>query len=123
MNWTWAPYLYVAMFSVLGTGLRGWISLQFNPARFPWGTLAVNTLGGFAIGAMFALRAQLNPVFVLALTVGGLGSLTTFSTFSIDTLSLLQQGRMVMGLANILANNFFAIGACYLGVQLVSRFA
>ena len=65
----------------------------------PWGTLAANWIGAYAIGlsvAFFNTQPQLDPVWRLAIITGLLGALTTFSTFSAEVVTLLQQGRVVM---------------------------
>ncbi len=68
-------------------------------ALLPWGTLAANWIGAYAIGLAFAFfnaQPQLDPVWRLAIVTGLLGALTTFSTFSIEVMTLLQQGRVLM---------------------------
>ncbi len=68
-------------------------------ALLPWGTLAANWIGAYAIGlsvALFNAQPQLDPVWRLAIVTGLLGALTTFSTFSIEVMNLLQQGRVLM---------------------------
>ncbi|MDP3166750.1 MAG: fluoride efflux transporter CrcB [Hydrogenophaga sp.] len=65
----------------------------------PWGTLAANWVGAYAIGlsvAFFNAQPQLDPVWRLAIITGLLGALTTFSTFSAEVVTLLQQGRLVL---------------------------
>lgn len=68
-------------------------------ALLPWGTLAANWIGAYAIGlsvAFFNTQPQLDPVWRLAIITGLLGALTTFSTFSAEVVTLLQQGRIVL---------------------------
>ncbi|MDZ4100607.1 MAG: fluoride efflux transporter CrcB [Hydrogenophaga sp.] len=68
-------------------------------ALLPWGTLAANWIGAYAIGLAFAFfnaQPQLDPVWRLAIVTGLLGALTTFSTFSIEVITLLQQGRVLL---------------------------
>ena len=68
-------------------------------ALLPWGTLAANWIGAYAIGLAFAFfhaQPQLDPVWRLAIVTGLLGALTTFSTFSIEGITLLQQGRVLL---------------------------
>lgn len=65
----------------------------------PWGTLAANWIGAYAIGlsvAFFNAQPHLDPVWRLAIITGLLGALTTFSTFSAEVVTLLQQGRILM---------------------------
>jgi CrcB protein len=70
-----------------------WLSM---PGALPWGTLAANAIGGYLIGlcvAFFQGHPHLDPVWRLTLVTGFLGGLTTFSSFSAEVVSLLQQGR------------------------------
>jgi CrcB protein len=88
---------------------------------FPWGTLAVNVLGSFLMGLLFVLfldRLAGPPELRSALLVGFLGAFTTFSTFSMETLLLVEQGFMVKALLNILASVLLCLLACWLGVLL-----
>ena len=114
-------FIFVAIFSVVGASLRWLVQSSFAAASFPWGTMLVNTLGGIAIGVIFSFKSQINPVLFFAVTMGGLGSLTTFSTYSMESLHLIQSGRMIAAAGNVLANNVLAIGACYLAMVLVNR--
>ena len=93
----------------------------FGP-RFPLGTLVVNVAGSFAMGWLFALfagRMDVSPELRLLLTTGLLGAFTTFSTFSMETLALLQAGRWLAGAANVLLSVALCLGAAWLGTLLV----
>jgi CrcB protein len=86
---------------------------------FPWGTLAVNLLGSFAMGLLFVLlleRSLLAPEPRAAIMVGFLGSFTTFSTFSLETLTLVEQGEMLPALANVVVSVVVCIAACWAGI-------
>ncbi len=75
-----------------------WLS---TGALLPWGTLAANLLGGYLIGLLvgwFQALPQLDPLWRLALVTGFLGALTTFSSFSIEVVGLLQQQRYLIAL-------------------------
>jgi CrcB protein len=88
---------------------------------FPWGTLAVNVLGSFLMGLLFVLfldRLAGPPELRSAILVGFLGAFTTFSTFSMETLVLVEQGFVVKGLLNILASVLLCLLACWLGALL-----
>ncbi|SRR6056297_1739146 len=88
---------------------------------FPYGTLAVNVAGSAAMGLLFVLlveRLDADPVWRAALLVGLLGSFTTFSTFSMETLALLEEGAAVKALANILASVLLCLAGAWLGVVL-----
>jgi fluoride exporter len=88
---------------------------------FPWGTFAVNALGSFFIGFLFVYlveRSSAGELVRLGVTVGLLGALTTFSTYSLESLRLLQSGAMVMALGNILGQVVVCLPLTWLGIQL-----
>jgi CrcB protein len=86
---------------------------------FPWGTLSVNVLGSFAMGLLFVLlleRSLVSAEVRSALLVGFLGAFTTFSTFSLETLTLVEQGEMLRALLNVTASVLLCIAACWAGI-------
>jgi CrcB protein len=87
---------------------------------FPYGTLLVNVAGGFLIGLIAGVSAsmELPPLLRDAVVIGGLGALTTFSTFSLDTLTLASGGSLLHALGNIAANVVLAITATAGGLLL-----
>ncbi|VAW67423.1 Fluoride ion transporter CrcB [hydrothermal vent metagenome] len=113
--------LFVALGGALGAVLRYSISAgiyHWFGRSFPYGTLAVNVLGSLAIGLLSILLVEKYNVpqdIKLGLVVGVLGALTTFSTFSWDTVDLLQQGLIQRALLNILLNVFVCIAAVWVG--------
>jgi CrcB protein len=113
-------YLYVALGGAIGACLRFFLtqeSIKLLGIGFPFGTLAVNVVGSFALGCMYAWLDQhpdISDNLRLFFGVGVLGALTTFSTFSYDTLLLLQDGDFAKAILNILIN----VSLCILGVWL-----
>ena len=108
------PLLYVMLGGALGSGARflvGRAALAWLGAGFPWGTLAVNVLGGFLMGALYSLtdRAGVAEGWRLFLGVGLLGGFTTFSAFSLDTVELMQRGAFSPALTYVAAS---VLGAC-----------
>nr|CAA6802412.1 MAG: CrcB protein [uncultured Thiotrichaceae bacterium] len=92
---------------------------QLFGRTLPYGTLAVNVIGSFLIGLLsmyFIQRAMLDTPLAKGLMVGVLGAFTTFSTFSLDTFYLLEQGAWLKGVLNILLNVFLCLGAVWLGM-------
>ncbi|MGH8226264.1 MAG: fluoride efflux transporter CrcB [Gammaproteobacteria bacterium] len=90
-------------------------------ARFPWGTLIVNAGGAFLVGflaALFLTRIDVGPSLRALLLTGILGGLTTFSTFTIETLNLVQGGAAAAGLANIALNVGTGLLLVWLGYNL-----
>ena len=87
----------------LGALGRWQLGRCFNQPQFllPWGTLAANLVGAYLIGLLVALfqnLPHLDPIWRLALITGFLGALTTFSSFSVETVALLQSGRYSLAL-------------------------
>lgn len=99
---TWHWYLLVAGGSGLGGASRLFVSTVVGRVAgygFPWGTLVVNVLGCLAVGALGALFAPSNPLYLrhdlrMLVIVGILGGFTTFSAFSLETLQLAQRGEV-----------------------------
>ncbi len=100
----WKPIVAVSAGSGLGALLRWWLGMRLN-AHFPPippGTLAANLIGGYVVGiavAFFASYSALAPEWRLFVITGFCGGLTTFSTFSAEVVTLLQQGRGSWALA------------------------
>jgi len=120
----WLEVLAVALGSACGGLLRWRVQVWLNPAwgGFPLGTLAVNSAGGFVIGAAMAWLAQApSEVWRLLLVVGFLGGLTTFSSFTYESLALLQGGRWGLAAAHTLAHVAAALGLAAAGFELVRR--
>lgn len=85
---------------------------------FPWGTLAANLLGCFAIGFLWTAteRAVLPPGAAAFLLVGLLGAFTTFSTYSLESVRLLQSGAVVRASLYLLTSNALGLGLVILGM-------
>lgn len=114
--------LAVAVGAAAG-GLTRWqIGLWLNTRwmGFPLGTLLVNLVGGFLIGmALEWFGRQPNELLKLLLVTGFLGGLTTFSSFSGESLSLLQRGEFVLALGHTLAHVVGALAAAMAGFMLM----
>ena len=121
--------LSISVGAALGAVLRWLLSVSLNalfPA-LPPGTLAANLIGAYLIGvalAIFAANPQLAPAWRLFVITGFLGGLTTFSTFSAESVTLLQQGRWAWALAHIgshLAGSLLMTGLGLASVQLMRQ--
>jgi CrcB protein len=111
-------WLSVAIGGAIGALCRYGVSFYLLPAsahKFPYATLAVNALGSFAVGILYVVileRAQLAEEARYLLMIGFLGAFTTFSTFSLDALSLWQNGHQMMALVYVL----LTVALCLLAV-------
>ncbi len=119
------PQVFVIMLGgSLGALMRFIVSSSITEklgSHFPYGTLTVNVLGSFMMGflAMFLVEKMgLNPLLRLGVFVGFLGAFTTFSTFSMETLNLFEQGESLQALMNIFINVLLSVLAVWLGVLL-----
>ncbi len=100
----WKAILAISLGSSLGALLRWWLGMLLNAyfPTIPLGTLASNLIGGYIVGvavAFFALYAAIAPEWRLLVITGFCGGLTTFSTFSAEVVTLLQQGRALWACA------------------------
>ncbi|OGS02007.1 MAG: camphor resistance protein CrcB [Elusimicrobia bacterium RIFOXYA1_FULL_47_7] len=118
-------YIYIALGGTIGALLRYGVSgltYRYFDGVFPWGTLAVNLSGCFAIGFLWAISEQviLSAHFKPFVLVGIIGAYTTFSTFSLETFHLLRDKEIKMALVNVLASNILGIGLVFLGFVLAN---
>ena len=120
--------LAVAAGGALGALLRLWVaqSVQALLGRgFPYGILVVNVSGSLAIGVVYVLffeRFDIPPEWRAAIVVGFLGAFTTFSTFSMDTLVLIQQGEHAKAGLNVLLSVVLCLAGCWLGMVAARQF-
>ncbi|MBY6106148.1 fluoride efflux transporter CrcB [Ferrimonas balearica] len=121
-------WLAVALGGAIGASLRygtSILALRLFGTAFPYGTLAVNCVGSFAMGALYAYgaSAELSPHWKALIGVGLLGALTTFSTFSNETLLLMQEGAWLKAALNISLNLVLCLLMVYLGQQWIYSYA
>ena len=122
-------YVFVALGGACGASLRFYISqlvLNWLGKGFPFATLMVNIIGSFTMGLLYQLiEHEIITISVhrALIGIGFLGAFTTFSTFSLDSLLLLQQGYVLKAAINILLNVSLCIGAAALGMYVVTALA
>ena len=116
--------LFVAVGGALGALARYGVGLAAAGAwgeRFPWGTLVVNLAGCLALGVIIEAQAHtrgMSDEMRLMLTTGFLGALTTFSTFGVETVQLVEREGVGLALGNIGANVLVGLAAAWIGVVL-----
>jgi CrcB protein len=121
--------LAVALGGALGSLARFWLAELFAAlglVAFPWATLVANVTGSLLIGALAALIAEDGPFMVapaarLFWIVGICGGYTTFSSFSLQTLILAEQGDWLRAALNVLLSLALCLAAVWLGYHLAGR--
>ena len=106
---------FIALAGLAGTLLRYWLSgvvaRQYGET-FPWGTMAVNVIGCFLAGAVFYLteeRFLVSPAVRSVILIGFLGGFTTFSSYGLQTFTLLRDGELGLATLNIAASNVLGL--------------
>ena len=114
--------LYICLGGAIGTGLRyltSSLAVRWLGVDFPYGTLIVNVVGSFLIGLIQQVGATsllIPETTRLFLTVGIMGGLTTYSSFSYETLRLAQIGAWGQAWINVLVTTAVCLGVCVLGI-------
>jgi CrcB protein len=115
-------FFFVCLGGAVGTGARYLVSvwaLRVLGPGFPWGTLAVNTVGSFLLGAIMHVgltTALLPPSLRLVLATGVMGGFTTYSTFNYETLQYLRDGALGLCALNVFGTLALCLAAGFLGV-------
>jgi CrcB protein len=121
-------YAAVMVGGAIGSALRyamsAWIS-EATHSTFPWGTLVVNVIGSFVIGLFTGLTGPDGPLLVSPVarafvTIGILGGFTTFSSFSLQTMLLVQDGQWFSAAGNILSSVVLCLVAAGAGIAVAS---
>lgn len=118
---TWVS---IAGFAILGAWARYGQSILVQEVfgrAFPWATLSINVLGSFLMGFLFFEtldRINIAPSLRAGILVGGLGAYTTFSTFALENLTLLQDGETLKAALYVGASNLLGIGAAIGGAWM-----
>ena len=120
-------WLAVAIGGALGSMTRYGVALLLPSVagKFPWPTFTVNLLGSFLIGVVYVViveKQMLSPEMRLWLMTGFLGGFTTFSSFSLETLQLWQQGQVVQALIYVISSVVLCLIAVAIAVTLTQKF-
>nr|WP_242008429.1 fluoride efflux transporter CrcB [Sphingomonas ginsenosidivorax] len=121
--------LYVMLGGAFGSGARyltGRATLSLFGPGFPYGTLAVNLVGGLLMGALVGVLARASnggETWRLLLGVGVLGGFTTFSSFSLDVVTMIERGQLTVALGYVLVSVIGSIAALFAGLTLARTVA
>ena len=116
--------LWISIGAVLGANLRYWVgdwAAQRFGSGFPYGTMLVNLTGSFLLGLLVSLTLEhfiIDPRLRILLTIGFLGSYTTFSTFAYESVTLISQGQWGLGIFNLLGSSVLGALFAVLGIWL-----
>jgi len=114
--------LWISIGAVLGANLRYWVgdwAAQRFGSGFPYGTLLINLTGSFLLGLIISMSMEnfiIDPRLRLLLTVGFLGSYTTFSTYAYESVALISQGQWGLGLFNLIGSSLLGVLFAVLGI-------
>ena len=113
--------IFIALAGLVGTliryGLAGLVARQYGET-FPWGTLVVNLIGSFLAGAIYYLadeRFLISPTLRTVILIGLLGGLTTFSSYGLQTFTLLRDGEIGLATLNIAVSNVLGLFMVWAG--------
>ena len=121
-------FLWVGIGGFLGANLRYFLGQEIGQRMgvlFPYGTMIVNVTGAFLIGVILTLltdRIIADPLWRQLIVIGFLGGYTTFSSYTFESLSLLQDGRWSSAVFYMLGSNLLGLAACFGGVVLARSF-
>lgn len=118
-------YLWIGIGGFFGANARFMLGREITQrlgAHFPYSTLVVNLTGAFLIGVLITILADRvvdEPMWRHLAIVGFLGGYTTFSTYTIEAVALLQDGRWTAALTYLLGSNLLGLLACFAGIWIV----
>jgi CrcB protein len=116
--------ILIGIAGLIGTLSRYWLSgfvARQSGETFPWGTLVVNIVGCLIAGAVFQMteeRALFNPTFRTVIVIGLLGGFTTFSSYGLQTFTLLKDGAFGLATLNLLVSNVLGVFMVWAGYGL-----
>jgi fluoride exporter len=120
----WVELIWIGIGGALGAIGRYLVGREFTErvgGLFPWGTFAVNITGALLIGVVFALlteRGTGDDHLRLLLVVGILGGYTTFSSYALEVVNLVEAGHGGTALVYVLGSNLLAMVACVVGIAM-----
>ena len=120
--------IFIASGGLVGTLVRYWlagfVARQYGE-NFPWGTLIVNLIGSFLAGALYHLaeeRLLISPALRTVILIGLIGGFTTFSSYGLQTFTLLRDGQIGLATLNVAASNVLGLLMVWAGYCLAKAF-
>ena len=120
--------IFIALAGLIGTLVRYWlagfVSRQYGET-FPWGTLIVNLIGSFLAGALYHLaeeRLLISPALRTIIMIGLLGGFTTFSSYGLQTFTLMRDGQIGLATLNVVVSNVFGLLMVWIGYVAFKAF-
>ena len=120
--------ILIAVAGLVGTVLRYWLSgyvARQHTHPFPWGTMAVNLIGCLVTGVVFFIteeRLLVSPTVRTVILIGLLGGFTTFSSYGLQTFTLLRDGELGLATLNVAMSNLLGLFMVWVGYVLVKIF-
>jgi CrcB protein len=120
-------FLAISAGAILGANARYFLNLycaKILGSSFPYGTMIINITGSFLLGFFLIWsteRVLLDPRYKLLIAIGFCGSYTTFSSFSFESIRLLQEGRTSAFVLNVVQSTVFSLASCFVGVTLARK--
>lgn len=120
-------YLYVGLAGAIGATARYGLGLMvgsFGSSVFPVATFLTNLIGSFLLGWLthtFLQKGKPSPQFVTVIGTGMIGSFTTFSTFSVETIQLLEEGHVWIAIVYVFLSIIIGLWSSWLGYRIGSR--
>ena len=119
--------ILIALAGLTGTLLRYWlagyVTRQYG-GTFPWGTMIVNLIGCLVTGAVFYVteeRFLLNPTVRTVILIGLLGGFTTFSSYGLQTFTLLRDGEYILATLNVVTSNVLGLFMVWAGYAALGK--
>ena len=120
--------IFIALAGLAGTLLRYWLSgfitLKYGET-FPWGTLIANLVGSFMAGAIYSLaeeRFLISPTTRAIIFIGLLGGFTTFSSYGLQTFTLMRDGQIGLATLNVAVSNVLGLLMVWMGYVVFRGF-
>lgn len=120
-------YFFIGIGGIIGSLFRYLVSIITNhlwTGTFPFGTIIANILGSYLLSFItrkYSVKGRMNDVFMLAIGTGGIGSFTTMSTFSMETVHFIHNGDFLFAIIYVAVSLIAGLAAAYLGYYGINK--